>query len=76
MANKKGVLTDAMAAKLLANFPPLVGTYHGKAVTLHFSDPLSEIESEAHEETLDRIYQFDFMTEHGFKFNFLTGVFE
>lgn len=39
-------------------------------------DLLEEIQSEAHESTLDAIFQFDLMTKLGYKLNFLTGEFE
>ena len=58
-------------------------------VTLHTQDPhllklwnakepdaLDEIQREAHESTLDAIFQFDLMTKLGYKLNFLTGDYE
>lgn len=37
---------------------------------------MDELEREAHEDTLDAIWQFDYLTGLGFKLNFLTGEFE
>ena len=39
-------------------------------------DLLDEIQREAHEITLDAVWQFDYLTGLGLRLNFFTGEFE